>query len=187
MKPASKHEERLSPRQSHGIKALKRAVSTLGSRTIDKRTQVGKALAAWRAELIADLGGIENVSTQELALVDEAVKTKLILDSVDAWVLAQASLIDKRKRTVLPVVRDRNSLVSTLRQLLNDLGLRRRAIEAPDLGAYLASRKPRGSDDGCHIAQEGHAQGVEPFATDGPLRVIKADGDGDAAAAEVQP
>jgi hypothetical protein len=28
---------------------------------------------------------VEAVSTQELALVEEAVKTKLILDSVDAW------------------------------------------------------------------------------------------------------
>lgn len=119
---------------------LKAAVHDLGSRAIDKRTQVGRALAAWRAELVADLGGIENVSTQELALVDEAVKTKLILDSVDAWALSQGSLIDKRKRTVLPVVRDRNTLVSTLRQLLGDLGLRRRVTESPDLGAYLASR-----------------------------------------------
>jgi hypothetical protein len=46
----------------HGTKALKRAVSTLGRRAIDRRTTVGKALAAWRAELIADLGGIEQVS-----------------------------------------------------------------------------------------------------------------------------
>jgi hypothetical protein len=69
------------------VKALKRAVSTLGSRLVDRRTTVGKALAAWRSELLADLGGIEAVSTQELALVEEAVKTKLILDSVDAWLL----------------------------------------------------------------------------------------------------
>lgn len=133
-------EERLSPRQTHGTKALKRAVRTLGIRTVDRRTTVGRALAAWRSELLADLGGIQTVSTQELALVEEAVKTKLILDSVDAWLLSQPSLINKRTRSVLPVVRDRQALVSTLRGLLGDLGLKRRAREAPSLGEYLKAR-----------------------------------------------
>lgn len=138
-------EERLSPRQTHGTKALKRAISTLGSRTIDRRTAVGKALAAWRTELLADLGGIDSVSTQELALVEEAVKTKLILDSVDAWLLSQPSLINKRNRSVLPVVRDRQALVSTLRGLLGDLGLKRRARESPSLAEYLRDRSSKSS------------------------------------------
>ncbi len=55
-------------------------------------------MAAWCTELLDDLGGIEAVSTQELALVEEAVKTKLILDSVDAWLLSQKTLINKRNR-----------------------------------------------------------------------------------------
>src|ERR1035437_4874735 len=82
----------------HGTKGLKHAVNTLGNRAIDRRTTMGRALAAWRSELLADLGGIEAVSTQELALVEAAVKTKLILDSVDAWLLSQATLINKRSR-----------------------------------------------------------------------------------------
>jgi hypothetical protein len=138
--PNPAHEERLSPRQTHGTKALKRAVSTLGNRAIDRRTTMGRALAAWRSELLTDLGGIEAVSTQELALVEEAVKTKLILDSVDAWLLSQPTLIHKRNRSVLPAVRDRQALVSTLRALLGDLGLKRRAKAMPSLGEYLTQR-----------------------------------------------
>ena len=46
---------------------------------------MGKALAQRRNELVADLGGQEEVSTQELAIVDAAVKTKLLLDSLDTW------------------------------------------------------------------------------------------------------
>ena len=42
------------------------------------------------------------VTTQELALIEEADKTKLILDSIDAWLLSQSSLINKRTRAVLP-------------------------------------------------------------------------------------
>jgi len=53
--------------RKHGASTLKRAVKELGSRAVDRRTATGKALAAWRSELLTDLGGIEAVSTQELA------------------------------------------------------------------------------------------------------------------------
>lgn len=153
--------------RKHGHHALKRAVSTLGSRTIDRRTAVGRALAAWRADLLADLGGIEAISTQERALVEEAVKTKLLLDSVDAWLLSQATLINKRSRGVVPAVRDRNVLVATLRTLLNDLGLRRRTEEVLDLGAYLATRA---SPEDAAGAPETSRQGCENDAvTDGEV------------------
>lgn len=125
---------------THGITALRRAVDGLGNRVVSRRTKVGRALWAWRSELLTDLGGIEAVSTQELALVEEAVKTKLILDSVDAWLLSQATLINKRSRSVLPAVRDRQALVSTLRGLLGDLGLKRRGKAMPSLGEYLAGK-----------------------------------------------
>lgn len=45
--------------QTHGADTLKRAVKVLGKRYIAQGTIVGKALAAWRSELLADLGGIE--------------------------------------------------------------------------------------------------------------------------------
>ena len=142
MIPNPTREERLSPRQSHGLKALKRAVRTLGSRTIDRRTRVGKALTAWRSDLAADLGGFDALSTQQRALLDEAVKLKLMLDAVDAWVLAQPSLIDKRKRALLPVVRERLALVGQLQSLLRDLGLERRPKDPLDLTAYMAGKAP---------------------------------------------
>lgn len=132
--------------RKHGLNSLKRALRELGPRGLDNRTSMAKALAAWRAELIADLGGIEQVATQELALVEEAVKTKLLLDSIDGWLLAQPSLIDKRKRAVLPVVRDRQALVNTLRGLLGDLGLRRRSTAGPSLTEYLAVRNAADGD-----------------------------------------
>lgn len=74
-------------RQTHGLGLMKRVVKELGSRAIDRRTSLGKALDEWRTELIAHLGGPEQVSTQELAIVNLAVKTKLMLDPVDAWLL----------------------------------------------------------------------------------------------------
>jgi len=110
---------------------------------VSRRKKVGRALWAWRSELLTDLGGIETVSTQELALAEEVVKTKLILDSVDAWLLTQPTLINRKAKAVLPAVRDRQALVSTLRALLGDVGLKRRAKTLPSLGEYLAGKGTR--------------------------------------------
>ena len=82
--------------ETHGYTVLKRAINGIGNRLIDRRTVTGRALAKWRVDLIQDLGG--DVSTQQSALVDLAVKSKLLLDSVDTWLLTQPTLINKKKK-----------------------------------------------------------------------------------------
>lgn len=124
----------------HGLATLKAAVRTLGGRVVDRRTKLGKALAAWRADLIEDLGGAPAVSTQRAALVDLAVRTKLLLDSVDAWLLSQRSLVNKRRKSLIPAVRERLALSAHLVQVLKDLGLQRRAREVGSLAEYLRER-----------------------------------------------
>jgi hypothetical protein len=89
-------------RTTHGLHTLKTAVVKLGGRAIDGRYHVGRQLQKWRRELIADLGGQDSISTQQSALIDLAVKSKLLLDSIDAWLLTQPSLINKRKKALLP-------------------------------------------------------------------------------------
>jgi hypothetical protein len=114
-------------RLRHGVHAVTRLVNALGTdRALDKRTAIGKALERWRQELIEDLGGRENISAQRLAIIDLAVKNKLILDSIDRWIFSQASLIDKRKRALIPVVLQRQQLANGLAQYLTQLGLERR-------------------------------------------------------------
>src|SRR5262245_2554529 len=74
---------RLQPDPQEGVGELRRAVRVLGGRVLDGRTTLGRELAAWKQELVRDLGGPETVSTQQAALVELAVRTKLLLDSVD--------------------------------------------------------------------------------------------------------
>ena len=124
--------------QKHGLTTLKQAVKGLGGRVIDKRTTLGKALTKWRGDLIQDLGGKEAISTQREALVDLAVKSKLILDSIDAWLLTQPSLVNARKRSLLPAVRERQQLADGLARYLGQLGLERKIKELPDLAQQLA-------------------------------------------------
>ena len=132
-------------RLKHGVHAVTRAVKAFGTnRALDRRTATGKALARWRQDLIDDLGG--DVSTQQDAIISFAIKTKLILDSVDVWLLQQASLIDKRKRALLPAVRERQSLGDALARYLAMLGLERRH-KVKTLGELLQPDHVNGKAD----------------------------------------
>jgi hypothetical protein len=130
----------LVPNKTHSMTVLKRTideVASRGGRIIDARTRVGRAMLAWRAELVQDLGGQDQLSTQQTAILDVAVRTRLLLDSVDSWMVRQPSLIDKRKRALHPIVQQRTALADALVRHLTALGLARVAREANSLSDYL--------------------------------------------------
>lgn len=139
---SGRHRPRLRPYHKHGLSTLRRTVEAIGGRLLDGRSTLAKQLAAWRADLIRDLGG--DVSTQQAAIIDLAVRTKLMLDSIDAWLLVQPSLVNLRKRALLPVVRERQSLADALARYMTQLGLERKARDL-DLASALAALhdKPR--------------------------------------------
>ena len=89
------------------------------------RATAAKALVQWRQDLIKDLGG--DVSTQEDAIVSLAVKTKLLLDSIDVWLLQQPTLIIKKKRAIIPAVAQRQTLADALARYMSMLGLERKS------------------------------------------------------------
>lgn len=125
----------------HGLNALKARVKVRGLQAIDRRTAAARALLAWRAELIADLGGEDAISTQQRTVVELAATTKLYVDSLDAWIMEHGNLVNARRRAALPVVKDRMQLADALVRYLTTLGLQRRTKQVPDLGSYLAGRK----------------------------------------------
>jgi hypothetical protein len=49
-----------------------------------------------------------------------------MLDSIDAWILTQPTLINSRKRSLIPVVLQRQTLADGLARYLSQLGLERR-------------------------------------------------------------
>ena len=168
---SGRHRPRVRPYSKHGLTTLRHTVEALGGRLLDGRTTLAKQLAAFKADLVRDLGG--DVSTQQLAVIDLAVRTRLLLDSIDAWLLVQPSLVNQRKRALLPVVRERQSLADALARYLGQLGLDRKAKPVPDLATYLAERAkqpvtPRGAASEAaseratdtHHAGQGIGQGV---------------------------
>ncbi len=134
----------MSPRpyHRHGLHALKRRVQVHGLEGIDKRSGAGRALAEWRRELVADLGGPEALSAQQRAVVDVASTTKLLLDTVDRWLLEQGDgLVNRKRRAVYPVVLQRQQLADALVRYMGQLGLERRAKPTPSLAHWLEQRQ----------------------------------------------
>ena len=68
-------------------------------------------------DLARDLGSLP--STGQLAVVDLAVRTKSMLDSIDAWLLTQPTLVVRRRKALLPAVRERQQLADGLARYLS--------------------------------------------------------------------
>lgn len=63
-----------------------------------------------------------------------------MLSSVDDWLARQPSLIDRRKRALLPVLRERQQLADSLLRHLQALGLERSAAaidQVKDIRRFL--------------------------------------------------
>lgn len=54
-----------------------------------------------------------------------AARSKLYLDSLDAYLVAQTSLVNGRRRTVIHVLRERQTIADSLARVLQALGLER--------------------------------------------------------------
>lgn len=89
---------------------------------------------------MADLGGEDRLSTQELALVDLAVRDRLLLESVDAWLFEQPRLVNARRKAVYPAVVERQKLAEGFTRRLQALGFQRRSRPTPSLQEYLAGK-----------------------------------------------
>jgi hypothetical protein len=121
------------PRQ-HGLRRLR----TLTLQPLDGRSALAIAMKRFRDDLVGDLGG--DPSRAQLAIVETAARTWLLLSSVDDWLQRQPSIVHGVKRTVLPVVLQRQQLADSLLRHLTALGLERKAKPIESLEDYLRRR-----------------------------------------------
>jgi hypothetical protein len=117
-----------------------RAIRTFGQHTLDGRTTTAKTLGHYRARFIADLGGLQCLSAQQVALLDLTARTWLLLETVDAAIFSLPSPLDRRRRVLLPIIRERQHLADSLLRYLQALGLERHS-SAVDL-AHAFQRVP---------------------------------------------
>jgi hypothetical protein len=148
-----------------GYWAAKRALQRFGDHVIDGRSRVSRVLDEFRDELLRDLGGREAVSQQERVIVDLAVRTHLLVTSIDNYLLSLGSLVNRRKRALWPVVRERVALADSLARYMGQLGLERREKPIPDLKDYLHENyNDKSNDDATSMNADGET--ARPEAID---------------------
>lgn len=136
----------------HGQTAPMVRIRLQGFKAIDRRTKGGREAVQFRNELANALGGTAELSPQKAKLVDLAARASLMLDHVDCWLVGQTSLINRRSKTLLPVLVQRQGIAEHLSRLLEKLGLDRVPTKVLALDQYLADRY---AGDGA----EGHRDG----------------------------
>ncbi len=137
------------PYQQHGRHLVTKALPYLIERVKDPAiaddalSPVERAARDWRQEVVADLGGLTAVAAAKLALLDAAVGTKIVLDSLDRYLFALATmdgLVNRRNRRAFAIVADRMRVADSLARQLAALGMERHAPLVPSLTEYLAQK-----------------------------------------------
>src|SRR5215470_6388610 len=70
----------------------------LTHRAMDGRTTEAREIAEWVGDLVVDLGGIDNLSTQQRTITALAGQTRLQIARVDAFIARMPSLIHRKRR-----------------------------------------------------------------------------------------
>jgi hypothetical protein len=123
----------------HGFTPYLRGRSKADAGQIDGRSALAQAMAQYRADLLSSLGGAENLSAQELTLLELCVRDHLIVQSIDAYLL-QAGLFNKKKRSAYSLTMQRMQIADSLTRRLQSLGLKRRDKRTQGLHELLIAQ-----------------------------------------------
>jgi hypothetical protein len=120
---------------------LTRVLNTVRLDTIDHRSKVGSALRRIRTDLVAQLGGEDQITPALAILIDQVAIKAVITTSVGNWLLSQETLVDPEHHELVGVVLQHDTLQRTLAVLLDKLGLRRVPAPVEDLRSSIARRE----------------------------------------------
>jgi hypothetical protein len=168
MNPASSPPKRRRRYQKHGFYSLRNAIAKYEARRGGLPLTLERAMRERREAFVEALGGADAVSPQQMVLIEKTVVQEVIVCSLDSYVLAMPSPVDKRHRMLWPVVRERAAQVNLLQSLLRDLGLERRQKPVPTLQEYLAAKEKERARAAQSSAEAPGAQGPPPTAGTAP-------------------
>jgi hypothetical protein len=138
---------KLTPAKRPDMHGIRTAVMVKGCWKIDKRSIAAQALFRWKKQLMNALGGEMEVSPQRAALIDMAVRTRLFIESLDAFLLGQKSLLNVKEKSVIPVLLQRQTMVDSLTKILKTLGLNRQHGKVLSLKEYWSTPLEVGSNE----------------------------------------
>ncbi len=132
----------------HGGYSRKRRIKKRGIKAIDGRTREGSAVLRWRSDYIDELGGWDNLFTDDKTRINRATITLWELLHIDEYeveyVEKHGTLVNRRKKTLLPFLLQKGGLEKTLVGYLDRLGHERKAKEIPSLSKALELARGEG-------------------------------------------
>ena len=137
------------PYHHHGQTTLRKSLPQLLERVADDNlpseqlSPLELAAREWRQEVLADLGGAEQVAATRMALLSAAVGTWIILHSMDRYLFSLAAvdgLVNRRSRRAFGIVADRQRVADSLTRQLETIGLDRVPQKIPTLESYVAAK-----------------------------------------------
>lgn len=131
-------------RQKHGLTNTVRGRYKADLSQIDGRSILSRTIQEWQGELVASLGGREVLSAQQIIMIDMVVKDRLAIESIETWLAGQPPLVNKRRRSLYPVVQQLSQLKDGMTRRLIALGLERRSRPLTSLRDILSA--PQGND-----------------------------------------
>jgi hypothetical protein len=100
-----------------------------GLAVVNRRTKAARDVVKWRAELVAELGGEPGMTAARLTRIETLVRTKLLLEHLDAQLLEYATLFSRKRGTLRPQVKailtERNRMAEALERGLAALAASR--------------------------------------------------------------
>ena len=108
----------------------------------------------WRASIIEDLGGLDNVSELKQNLIDRYLQTSILIQSVDQFFNEQLAkgprkrhpLVNRKRHSLYPIVNERNRLLETSLKLAQAIGLDRQKVTI-DIVQELAAMATKSDED----------------------------------------
>jgi hypothetical protein len=143
MKPAAARPKTRRRYHRHGFHALSKAV---GSGSLDGRSALARALASWRGEIEAALGGPDQLSPQEATLLQLAAGDAALVALADAEIARLGDRVIAGRgaaRRFVALVADRQRVASSLAERLRLLGLKRRPKPAPSLREAMEAARAK--------------------------------------------
>jgi hypothetical protein len=138
-----------------GHYALEKSLKRDGFSVLTRRQR--ETVAEWRRNIEADAGGREQLSQLKQFQLERLLVTEVLIQSLDSWLLQQKSIINRRKKSAIPLLEQRSRLAETSLKLCAAIGLQRQSREVPSLSEYLREK----------ALQEQTSQGIPPSESEG--------------------
>src|SRR5262245_4243437 len=126
--------------ETHGYYRRKIQLEAVSFKDLNFSSSGGEQLRKRFLELLKHCGGEHVVSAVRRRLIERVVFTEYQLDCLDLYLVQLGPrIVNRRKRTLIPIVRERDALVSTLTKLYEQIGLDPRKPLIPTLAEYMAT------------------------------------------------